>query len=321
MDGGGRELLSLIRKGTGRAGAQHASGHSRAGDRVVLPRPVRFAVRHLSRIVDTAAPAKAGTGSLLAIGFLVISISYGVYQGGYGDAVMSSAASTVGLKVDAIRISGQVETEERDVLQALDLDSHGALLGLDLNEARARVVKLPWVEQVAIRKLFPGTLEVSIVEKKPFAVWQRDEKLNIIEGNGAVISRIEPDSLSVRHAMLPQIIGEGAEKRAARLFDLVSQYPSIVSRVDRFVRVADRRWNIMLRNNVVIELPEYQEDAALAAVVKMDRERQLLSRAISVVDMRLANRMVLRLTPEAAEKRRISVKERAKRMRRAEKSI
>lgn len=294
----------------------------RAKDRMVLPRPLRFAVRHLSRMIDTATPVRSGTGSVLAVGFVVLAIGYGIYQGGHTNAVMSSAASTAGLKVDAIKISGQLETEERDVLAALDLESHGALLGLDLREARKRLAMLPWVEQVSIRKLFPGTLEVALVEKRPFAIWQRDEQLNVIEGNGKIITKIARSAgLSARHAALPRIVGEGAEKLAGELFTLVSVHPSIVSRVGSYVRVADRRWDILLRNNIVVQLPERYQWAALAAVVKMDQERQLLSRAIEVVDMRLADRMVLRMSPEAAEKRRVSVKGRSKRMVKAEKSI
>jgi cell division protein FtsQ len=331
VDGGGRKLLSLKRFGKIGFGAQKsAAGHLRAPERhevdagghMVLPRPLRFALRHLSRTIDTTAPVRAGTGSVLAIGFLALVIGYGVYRGGHTGAVMSSAASSAGLKVDAIKISGQLETAEKDVLAALDLENHGALLGLDLRDARARLAKLPWVEQVSIRKLFPGTLEVSLIEKRPFAVWQRDEQLNVIEGNGQIITKIAGQQrLSARHALLPRIVGRGAEKLAAELFVLVSAHPSIASRVGSYVRVADRRWDILLRNNIVVQLPEHNERLALAAVVKMDHERQLLSRAIEVVDMRLPDRMVLRMDPEAAEKRRISIKDRSKRMFKAEKSI
>jgi cell division protein FtsQ len=235
---------------------------------------------------------------------------------------MLSAASSAGLKVGAIRISGQLETRESDVLAALDLERNRALLGLDLQKARERLVKLPWVEQVSIRKFFPETLEISLTEKQPFAVWQRNEQLNIIEGNGRVITKIARSAgLSPRLAMLPRIIGRGAEKLAPDLFALVSAHPSIVSRVSSYVRVADRRWDILLRNNIVLQLPAHQEREALAAIVQMDKQRQLLSRAIKAVDMRLADRVVLRLEPGVAEKRRISIKQRSKRLVLAEKSI
>ncbi len=316
--------MKMLQAGRTVSGSSPAPGVKKRDirDRFVLPRPLRFAIRHLSRLVDTSVPVPTGIGTALALGFLALTIFFGVYSGGHGNAVLSSAASTAGLKVDAIRISGQIETTEGDVLSALDLNNHGALLGLDLQEARTRVLNLPWVEQVSLRKYFPDRLDVTLVEKKPFAVWQQDGQFRVIESDGKVISRIagfsRPES---RLAMLPRIIGKGAEKRAPELFTLVSSYPSIVSRVSSFVRVADRRWDIRLRNDIVVQLPELNESSALAVVVKMDRERQLLSRAINVVDMRLTDRMVLRMEPDAAEKRRISVEQRSKRMHKAEKSI
>ncbi len=235
---------------------------------------------------------------------------------------LSSAASTAGLEVGAIEISGQLETGESEVLAALKLDKRGSLFGLDLTKVRARVMRLPWVEAVTIRKYYPDKLAISLREKQPFAVWQRDKTLRIVEGDGKVIVEIPAgERLSNRISLLPRIVGKGAEKRAAELFELVSPYPTLKSQVNAYVRVADRRWNIVLGGDLVIQLPEGNAPRALAAVATMDRERQLLSRAITAVDMRLKNRMVLRLLPDAAEQRRITAKDKLKQMHQAEKSI
>ena len=292
-----------------------------AEDRQVLPRPLRFLARYIHRVHDTTMRIPAGAGSAMAVGFLAISVGYGVYAGGHSSVVMSSAASSAGLDVGAIKISGQVETRESDVLAALELGSRGALLGFDLRKARTRLINLDWVEEVSIRKLFPGRLEISLVEKKPFALWQQDQNLSVIETNGDIITHLaDVRELSSFNAGLPQIVGDGAEKHAAHLFSMISPYPSVYSRVAGYVRVADRRWNILLRNNLVIQLPEVGARSALAAVAKLDQERQLLSREIEVVDMRLSDRVVLKLQPGASAKRKAMIKLRSKRMNKAEKS-
>ncbi len=312
--------------GADRSAAKRSSAPSKRQqqpvERLVLPRPLRFLTRHINRIHDTTLLIPAGTGSMMAVGFLAITVGYGVYAGGHSDVVVSSAASTAGLDVGSIKISGQVETSEADVLAALDLNSHGALLGFDLRQARERLIGLDWVEEVSIRKLFPNRLEVSLVEKQPFALWQQDQHLSVIETNGKIIARLgDAGELSQRHASLPRIVGEGAEKRAAQLFSMMSPYPSVYSRVASYVRVADRRWDILLRNDLVIQLPEIGARSALATIIKLDGERQLLSREIDIVDVRLSDRMVLRVQPAAAAKRNAMIKLRSKRMRKAEKSI
>ena len=312
--------------GADRSAAMPSSAPSKPkqkpSDRLVLPRPLRFLTRHINRIHDTTLLIPSGTGSMMAVGFLAVTVGYGVYAGGHSEVVVSSAASTAGLDVGSIKISGQIETSEADVLTALDLDTHGALLGFNLRQARERLIGLDWVEEVSIRKLFPGRLEVALVEKRPFALWQQDQHLSVIETSGEIITRLgDAGELSSSHASLPRIIGEGAEQRAASLFSMMSLYPSIYSRVSSYVRVADRRWNILLRNDLVIQLPETGARSALTSIIRLDDERQLLSREIDIVDMRLSDRMVLRVQPAAAAKRKAMIKLRSKRMRKAEKSI
>jgi len=313
--------MRKLKAGFGRAAGFDARS-SLGDDRRVLPRPLRYSMRYFARALKSSRPLPAGMGSALAIGFVALSVGYGVYTGGHSIAMVSSAATTAGFRVEAIQISGQVETSEADVLEALGLGVEKTLLGLDLRQARKRLNALDWIEDVSIRKLFPDRLDITLSEKQPFALWQQDRQLMVIETNGNIITRLGgAELLSSGQAVLPRIIGRGADKSAAKLFDLVSGFPTIFTRVASYVRVADRRWNIMLRNNLVIQLPETGERLALSSVVRLDRERQLLSRQIENIDMRLADRMVIRLMPEAAAARRKLVKQRSKRMRQAEKSI
>jgi hypothetical protein len=51
--------------------------------------------------------------------------------------------------------------------RSIGLDGWTALIGFDAGEARDRIARLPWVEQVAVRKVYPSTLEVDIVERRP----------------------------------------------------------------------------------------------------------------------------------------------------------
>jgi cell division protein FtsQ len=69
--------------------------------------------------------------------------------------------------------------------------------------------------------------------------------------------------------------------------------------------ISDRRWDLQLENGISIRLPQDNIDAALADLVKMDEESGLLSRDIVAIDMRLADRVTVRLSDEAAEQRKV----------------
>lgn len=79
-----------------------------------------------------------------------------------------------------------------------------------------------------------------------------------------------------------------------------------------FIRVAERRWDLRMENGVTVKLPEGNEDAAIAELLRMDRESGLLSRDIASVDLRLADRLVVQLTPDAVTRREAALAASAK---------
>jgi cell division protein FtsQ len=66
---------------------------------------------------------------------------------------------------------------EREVLEALD----GGFFRADLGAIRRAVAALPWVERVAVRRVWPGRLEVTVKERRPAARWGRG---GFVDGNG-----------------------------------------------------------------------------------------------------------------------------------------
>ena len=190
----------------------------------------------------------------------------------------------------------------------LDLDGWTSLIGFDAEQARQRIAELPWVKVASVRKIYPDTIEVRIDERKPFAVWQRGSQLAIVDRAGGVIVPFSGG----RHSVLPLVIGYGAAKDAAGFVDKIEKFPELASRVKGFIRVAERRWDLRLENDITIKLPEVGADQAIAEVLKMDREEGLLSRDIASVDLRLDDRLVIGLTPEAVVRRTAALAEQAK---------
>jgi cell division protein FtsQ len=206
--------------------------------------------------------------------------------------------------VSDVRVSGNREVSDIDVLQVLSLDGWTSLIGLGADAVRERVVALPWVESATVRKVYPATLEIALIEKQPFAIWQHDGELTLVERSGAPIVPFT----SERFAALPLVVGEGAAARANGIVDLVAGHPALAERVRGYVRIADRRWDIRLDNGVVLKLPEAGEAAALDWLMTVDEADALLSRDIASVDLRLSDRLVVQLTPEGLKQREADVK-------------
>ncbi|WP_437344312.1 cell division protein FtsQ/DivIB [Mesorhizobium marinum] len=275
--------------------------------RFVLPRVLRRPVRFVGRLMDGEYQPPRHFGAAATAIFLSTSVLYGAWLGGQIPAAAQSVTARLGFAVDQIRVSGNKETSEIDVLDRLELDGWTSLIGFDAEDARERVAALPWVRSASVRKVYPAELEVRIEERQPFAIWQHGSQLSIIERNGNVIAPFDGG----RHAALPLVIGYGAAQGFA-FVEKVGRYPGLAARVKGYIRVAERRWDLRLENGITIRLPENGEDAAIAEVLRLDREEGLLSRDIAAVDLRLEDRMVIRLTPEAMERRTTLLAEQAK---------
>lgn len=303
-------MFALKAGQSGETGAPRLAifGLSFSPENFVLPRWLRRPARLVSRLCDGEYRPPRFAGVIATAVFLSSSALYGAWLGGQIPVAAQAVTARLGFAVDQVRVSGNRETSEIDILERLDLDGWTSLVGFDAEAARERIVGLPWVKAAAVRKVYPDALEVRIEERDPFAIWQHGTQLAIVERDGRVIAPFDGG----RHAVLPLVIGYGAAEQAADFVDKIKRHPGLASRVKGFIRVAERRWDLRLENGITIRLPENGEDAAIAEVLRLDREDGLLSRDIATVDLRLEDRLVIRLTPEAMERRTTLLAERAK---------
>ena len=77
-----------------------------------------------------------------------------------------------------------------------------------------------------------------------------------------------------------------------------------------FSRVAERRWNLKLKNGMDVRLPEIEPVPAIEFLLALDKDRQLLSRDITAVDLRIPDRVTVRLSDAAATARAEAIKAR-----------
>ncbi len=278
----------------------------------VLPRVLRRPVRVLARLGVGEFQAPRFSAAILSGVLIASSSAYGAYLGGDVEGIVQSITARTGFAVDQVKVVGNRQTSEIDILDRLELDGWTSLIGFNAEAARERISGLPWIEVAAVRKVYPHTLEVRVEEREPFALWQQGNDLSVIEKDGAVIAPFSGG----KQVLLPLLIGAGAPAKAPDFLAKIEKYPELASRVKGYVRVGERRWDLKLDNGITVKLPEDGEDQAIAELVGMDRDKGLLSRDIAAVDMRLTDRLVVQLTPEAATQREAALSEKPKSLKR-----
>jgi cell division protein FtsQ len=273
--------------------------------KLVLPRLLRRPARLLLH-KPWLLPRHVGLKAMIAF-FLATGVA-GTLIGGHTMTVVSAVTAWSGLAIQKIEITGQSQTSEVDIIHALGIGSFPSLVTFDVDGGRAGVAALPWIKEATIKKLYPDTLQVRVVERQPFAIWQHDEKIALVDRDGALIT----DDVGEDFAKLPFVVGDGAASRAGEYAELIAGVPSLKQRVHAGVLVAGRRWNIVLDNGVQLLLPEQDPGAALVAVAALDGQNGLLSRDIAAVDLRLADKLVVRLSDAGAAARKAVIEQRDK---------
>ncbi|MDI5923619.1 cell division protein FtsQ/DivIB [Rhizobium leguminosarum] len=310
-------MFALTVKRIGRPSHHAVLPIMEAEERFVLPRPLRRVTRFLISLCSGRIHIPVHTGTVSALAFLAATGFYGMSLGGHTEAVAQATTTAAGFAIEDVKVSGNSETSEIEILQLIGLDGTTSLVALDVDAARRKIAHLPWVESVEVRKIYPKTIEVKLKERQAYAIWQHGQELSLIEKNGSVIAPLRDNKFSA----LPLVVGRDAETAAASLDDAFSKWPDVKARVKAYVWISGRRWDLHMDNGVVVKLPEEGIDHALATLSKFDKEHQLLERDIAAVDLRLSDRTAIQLTPEAAVRRQTAVTERTKELKKAGQNI
>ncbi len=257
------------------------------------PSRLKLLLRRQRRNVRPALWVLAGFAVVAAGVVLVRSAQPGGMLARMGDSLEHAAS----LRVQDVVIEGRANTPEPLLRAALGVRRGDAMLGFSLEGARARVESLSWVKHAVIERRLPGTIKVSLTERRPFAVWQNQGRFVLIDRAGQVVANEDVAAFGD----LPLVVGPGAPQAAAALLDALAGQPALNARVLAAVRVGERRWNLRLKNGADVMLPEGAEVAAMAKLMELQTTQALLDRPLAVVDMRLPDRMVLRPLPSAAQ--------------------
>ena len=257
------------------------------------PAPRPAASRLISR-----RPFKWGTVALA--GGVAVAAAIWVVQPGtlavVGEDIRAgfvSAAAGAGMTVQQIDASGSERISTETIRTATGVDIGTPIFAVDLAAAQGRVEAIGWVESATVERRLPSTLHVRIVERKPVAIWQRNQRWVMVDRSGMEIGA-EPIG---RFAHLPIVVGDGALRHMPALLDAMATDPALSRRVRAATWIGGRRWTVHFHNGLEAKLPEREIGAAWARLVREVGEHRLLDEPIAVVDLRLPDRTIVRIRP------------------------
>lgn len=188
--------------------------------------------------------------------------------------------------ITSISIEGPFQrVSALSIEEAISDQLNTGFLSANLKLIQDRVKSLPWIDQAAVGRRWPGTLEISVTEQVPAAIWGERGLLN---------TRGDLFVTDARHvpAELPRLSGPDGQSAVVAERYLAMREKLIASGLDlRQVKLDARgAWALQLSNGVDVRLGRRDIDVRsqlfldVAANIISSREGE-----IEFVDMRYSN--------------------------------
>jgi cell division protein FtsQ len=152
--------------------------------------------------------------------------------------------------VTQVELKGELKNVTRAQIEAALPRAAGNFFAADLAEVRASVERLAWVRRVAVRRVWPGRLEVAVEEHVALARWGTgDEMSRLVNTFGETFSANTKQALPVFVA--PGGTAAEVVRRYRRFNELVAPLGTSVERVVLTQRLA---WQLRLGNGLHVML-------------------------------------------------------------------
>ncbi len=216
-----------------------------------------------------------------------------------GDAVIQrrinqkfeSVTARAGYKVENILVEGREFTDATQVLGIIGAEKGDPLFSVDPESIRTELEQISWIKVAHVERRMPDTVYVRLEERKPFALWERGRKdIVLIDQEGAVLSdkKLKPfkDLIFVR--------GKGAPGEVLDLARMLAAEPEIRSRLDYANRIEGRRWDLVLKGDKIVKLPEKDMGLAMRNLAVQHRKEGVLDKPLTILDVRDPERLIVR---------------------------
>lgn len=237
----------------------------------------------------------AGSSAALTTACYLVLAGYpGMWLNSVQDYLIVKSAK-LGFSLNEVFVYGRNHTESQRLLNQIQLNKGDPIFKYSPEEIRENIKQISWVRDVSVQRFLPDTIQVSIEERVPIALWQHRQKHYLVDVEGVIIS----DKNVQQYAHLPVVVGSDAPRHAPHLLGLLDRVPELKKRVAAIVWIGERRWNLLLDKTIEIKLPEKDPGQGIKRLVKILKNDKLDLTQIKSIDLRHPDQVFLRLTTAA----------------------
>ena len=233
----------------------------------------------------------SGIITILVLGFIFFSY--------FNSILVDSYTEIKRIEVNGVNLSDTKKIKE------ISLNKRNSLFNFDLKNTAEEIKNLEWIKKVNIKKIFPNTLSIGIIENVPFAYLLKDQKIYLIDSDGELIIEKNEEEMIKNQRLI--LSGYESDLNLSNIIsNLNIHYPDILSQLKEMEFIERRRWNLIFNNDLLIKLPESKIDKSLKNLKSLIENKKILKSNIIEVDLRINDQAIIKID---GDKLKINIEE------------
>ena len=220
---------------------------------------------------------------------ILLSLSISCYHLGFLDDYLEYSRQFIAdlTSVHSIVITNNKVVSKQEIENIIDLTLPIEIYELDLGEIKKNIERHSYIKKAELTIITPSVLYVDIIERSPSAVWLNKGKCSLIDLDGAILQ----NDFALHDKMsYVSLLGEKANEKWRFLFDELKNHP-IYEKIHAAQLISNRRWNLLLKDGLIIKLPEENTKIALDSM-KLLLDNYKIPDKFTIIDLRLTPKKI-----------------------------
>ena len=188
-------------------------------------------------------------------------------------------------KIRNINIVGLKDSETRILLQKIKDLNLGIIFSINRNKIMNKINSNNLIENYDIFKKYPSSLVINIEKTKFLAKVNSDGKIFLLGSNGKLSNNIFLNN------HLPFIFGKLDVNEFLIFKNIVDNSKISYEEIKNFYFFSSKRWDIELKNNIIIKLPSKHAKESLELALDFLHNNKIQD--IKIIDARIKNQIIL----------------------------
>ena len=190
-------------------------------------------------------------------------------------------------KIKIIDIKGNFLVKKNEISEKLSTIYNKNIFLIKEEDIQEPLKDINFLKEVIVKKKYPNTIIIKIVETKPVAILFKDKNKYVLDNSSNLISYAS--NINFNH--LPSIFGNDAENHFVYFFNQLenNNFPS--KKIKNFYYFQIGRWDLQLLNNKIIKLPHNNTDDAIKKSVELLKREDFKN--YNIIDLRVDGKIIV----------------------------